>query len=246
MDSQLDNVKKLLELKVGDSGRLEELKLRLENHKILFMSDRNYLESLSKQYLSGKTIPTINFKSEKINSNPFNSESIKTDENKNLGEIENITSVDPLPESTDNEKKETTLETVPLENKEETKKFKFSFKNKKKEPKSSYINTELHWFMDKVEFRRQSKLAIAIGIITIIFSFSVFFTIPPNESYTGWNSSFFHMVAIIATIITWIVMILTGCVLISLGAREVPKYPSLANAIQDYINQKIKESKNIN
>ena len=33
-----------------------------------------------------------------------------------------------------------------------------------------------------------------------------------------------------------------GGLLISLGARQVPKYPSLANAIQDYVNEKIKES----
>ena len=62
MDSQLENIRKLLELKVGDKGRLEELQQRLENHKILFISDRDYLETLVRQHLSGWIPPTTKVK----------------------------------------------------------------------------------------------------------------------------------------------------------------------------------------
>ena len=65
-----------MELQVGDKGRLEELQQRLENHKILFISDRDYLEKLVQQHLSGWIPPTTKVK-ENINSEP---EPIKLEE----------------------------------------------------------------------------------------------------------------------------------------------------------------------
>jgi hypothetical protein len=242
VDSQLENVRKLLELKVGDNGRLEELQQRLENHKILFISDRDYLETLVQQHLSGRIPPKIEPAKvkESIISKP-EPESIKIEEKVKSEELVIDKPKEPKIELPPEEKSGNVVDT-PLQNEGKPKKPKFSLKRKKKESKSSSVNTELHWFWNKVEFRRQSKLAIAIGIITILFSFSVFATLPPSGSYSGWNSSSMQMGAIVGAIITWIVMILTGTVLISLGARQVPKYPSLANAIQDYVNEKVKES----
>ncbi|MBS1268602.1 MAG: hypothetical protein MAG458_01333 [Nitrosopumilus sp.] len=129
---------------------------------------------------------------------------------------------------------------TPLQSEDEPKKSKFSLKRKKKEPKTSSINTELHWFWDKVEFRRQSKLAIAIGILAIISSFFILISL---ISTGGGMSSMAKQSLVIGGFIQFILSALIGIVLISLGARQVPKYPSLANAIQDYVNEKIKESK---
>ena len=214
MDSQLENIRKLLELKVGDKGRLEELQQRLENHKILFISDRDYLETLVRQHLSGWIPPTTKVKENIISELTPKIEPIKSEEK--TGEV-----VD-----------------TPLQSEDKPKKSKFSLKRKKKESKPSSVNTEQHWFWDKVEFRRQSKLAMAIGILAIISSF---FILISSITTGGGMSSSAQQSLIIGGFIQFILSVLIGIVLISLGARQVPKYPSLANAIQDYVNEKVKE-----
>ena len=234
MDSQLENVRKLLELQVGDKGRLEELQQRLENHKILFISDRDYLEKLVQQHLSGWIPPTTKVK-ENIISEP---EPIKSEE-KLPEELVIDTPEEPKIESPPEEKTAEVMD-KPLQSEDKPKKSKFSLKRKKKESKSSSINTELHWFWDKVEFRRQSKLAMAIGILAIISSFFILISLLAGSG--GMNNSA-QMPIVVGGLIQFILSVLIGIVLISLGAREVPKYPSLANAIQDYVNEKIKESK---
>lgn len=197
---------------------VEELQQRLENHKILFISDRDYLEKLVQQHLSGWIPPTIKVK-ENIVPDP---EPIKSEEKVKPEELVIDTPEEKLGEVMD----------TPLQSKDKPKKSKFSLKRKKKESKSSSINTELHWFWDKVEFRRQNKLAIAIRILAIISSFFILI------SSGGSMSSRAQQSLIIGGFIQFILSVLIGIVLISLGAREVPKYPSLANAIQDYVNEK--------
>jgi hypothetical protein len=55
----LEHVNKLLEMKVGDIGRLEHIKNTLENNKTLYTSDKKYVEDLTSKYLSNKKIGTI-------------------------------------------------------------------------------------------------------------------------------------------------------------------------------------------
>ena len=233
VDSQLENIRKLLELKVGDKGRLEELQQRLENHKILFISDRDYLETLVRQHLSGWIPPTTKVK-ENIISEP---EPIKSEEKVKPEELVIDKPEEPKIESPPEEKTGEVVDT-PLQSEDKPKKPKFSLKRKKKESKPSSVNTELHWFWDKVEFRRQSKLAIAIGILAIISSF---FILISSITTGGGMSSMAKQSLIIGGFIQFILSVLIGIVLISLGARQVPKYPSLVNAIQDYVNEKVKE-----
>ena len=51
MDNALENAKKLLQMDVGDQGRLEYIKETLTKNDQLFTSDKNYLENLTKKYL---------------------------------------------------------------------------------------------------------------------------------------------------------------------------------------------------
>ena len=51
MDDALENTKKLLEMGVGDLGRLEYIKEALTKNKRLFTSDKNYLENMTRKYL---------------------------------------------------------------------------------------------------------------------------------------------------------------------------------------------------
>ena len=236
MDSQLENIRKLLELKVGDKGRLEELQQRLENHKILFISDRDYLETLVRQHLSGWIPPTPKVK-ENIISEP---EPTKSEEKVEPVELVIEKPEEPKTESLPEQKEVEVVENIPLQSEDKPKKSKFSLKRKKKESTSSGVNTELHWFWDKVEFRRQSKLAMAIGILAIISSFFILISLLAGSG--GMNNSAQQPI-VVGGLIQFILSVLIGIVLISLGAREVPKYPSLANAIQDYVDKKIKESK---
>lgn len=53
--SLLDDVKKLLSLGIGDTGRLEHIKITLEDGKTLYDSDEQYIIKLTEQYLSDKT-----------------------------------------------------------------------------------------------------------------------------------------------------------------------------------------------
>ena len=50
MNSSLDNVYELLRLGYGDTYRLEDIKQRLENGKVLYASDNDYLQKLVYQY----------------------------------------------------------------------------------------------------------------------------------------------------------------------------------------------------
>jgi len=109
---------------------------------------------------------------------------------------------------------------------------------KKKENKIEKSNAELlhfNWFFDKVKFRRQSRLAMALGILAMLSSFSIFFM---GGIYGGSGLDIF------SKFITWILIMLSGIALVSLGARKVPDYPSLANAIEDFVKNEIKQSKN--
>ena len=49
---------------------------------------------------------------------------------------------------------------------------------------------------------------------------------------------------IFSKFIIWILIMLSGLALVSLGARKVPDYPSLANTIEDFVKNEIKQSKN--
>jgi hypothetical protein len=50
VNSSLDNVYEILRLGYGDTYRLEDIKKRLENGKILYVSDNDYLQKLVYQY----------------------------------------------------------------------------------------------------------------------------------------------------------------------------------------------------
>ena len=89
-----------------------------------------------------------------------------------------------------------------------------------------YPSVSRDWFWDTVEFRSQSRLAIGLGIFQIICSFLLIFM--PGDVLTKF--------------LMFILMICVGAVLISLGARQVPNYPSLKYAIEDYVDSKIKHS----
>lgn len=51
-DNLLENVKNLLSLGVGDSGRLEHIRNTLEKNKPLYSSDKNYVDKLVESYLT--------------------------------------------------------------------------------------------------------------------------------------------------------------------------------------------------
>lgn len=242
MDFQLENVRKLLELKVGDKGRLEELQQRLENHRILFISDRDYLETLTQQHLSGWIPPKI--EPIKVKENIISELTPKIEPTKAEEKVKPEELVIEKPEelkieSPPEQKEVEVVENIPLQSEDKPKKSKFSLKRKKKESKPSSVNTELHWFWDKVEFRRQSKLAIAIGILAILSSF---FILVSSITTGGGMSSSAKQSLVVGGLIQFILSVLIGIVLISLGSRQVPKYPSLVTAIQDYVNEIVEES----
>ena len=88
--------------------------------------------------------------------------------------------------------------------------------------KASEEKTEVDWFFGVVRFDHQSIAAIIVGILTILSGLYVFFLT-----------------------LDWIsvgIVILSGIALLSLGARKVPDYDTLANAIEDYIKQEIGNS----
>jgi len=63
VNSLLDDVNALLELKQGDLGRLEHIKATLESRNVLFISDTKYLRELTKEYLEdnkGKRLERFN------------------------------------------------------------------------------------------------------------------------------------------------------------------------------------------
>jgi len=88
--------------------------------------------------------------------------------------------------------------------------------------KASEEKTEVDWFFGVVRFDHQSIAAIIVGILTILSGLYVFFFM------FDWISGG--------------IVILSGSALLSLGARKVPDYDTLASAIEDYIKQEIGNS----
>ena len=114
-----------------------------------------------------------------------------------------------------------------IESKNPLKAHRQIFKRKKRSKAEPYPSVSRDWFWDTVEFRSQSRLAIGLGILQIIFSILMLFFLPGDP---------------MLSLLMFIVMICVGAVLISLGARQVPNYPSLKYAIEDYVDSKIKHS----
>jgi hypothetical protein len=114
-----------------------------------------------------------------------------------------------------------------IESKNPLKAHRQIFKRKKGSKAEPYSSVSRDWFWDTVEFRSQSRLAIGLGILQIIFSILTLIFLPGDG---------------ILSLLMFIVMICVGAVLISLGARQVPDYPSLKYAIEDYVGSKIKHS----
>ena len=112
-----------------------------------------------------------------------------------------------------------------IESKNPLKAHRQIFKRKKRS--KPYPSVSRDWFWDTVEFRSQSRLAIGLGILQIIFSILMLFFLPGDP---------------MLSLLMFIVMICVGAVLISLGARQVPDYSSLKYAIEDYVGSKIKHS----
>jgi len=113
-----------------------------------------------------------------------------------------------------------------IESKNPLKAHRQIFKRKKRSKAEPYPSVSRDWFWDTVEFRSQSRLAIGLGIFQIICSFLLIFM--PGDVLTKF--------------LMFILMICVGAVLISLGARQVPNYPSLKYAIEDYVDSKSKHS----
>ena len=55
LTSLLDDVKKLLEMGMGDTSRLEHIKQTLEENKTMYGSDKDYLEKLTLEHLRNIT-----------------------------------------------------------------------------------------------------------------------------------------------------------------------------------------------
>ena len=113
-----------------------------------------------------------------------------------------------------------------IESKNPLKAHRQIFKRKKRSKIEPYPSVSRDWFWDTVEFRSQSRLAIGLGILQIIFS--ILMLLLPGDPMLKF--------------LMFIVMLCVGAVLISLGARQVPNYPSLKYAIEDYVDSKIKHS----
>ena len=126
-------------------------------------------------------------------------------------------------------KKESTAKILEEERKKAETKLEQKGFFKRKIPRRTGKDTVLRpdWFWDQVEFRRQSNLAIGLGIFQMICSIFMLLWFP-GDFFTK--------------LLMFIVMICIGAVLISLGARHVPNYPSLKYAIQDYVDSKTKHS----
>ena len=101
------------------------------------------------------------------------------------------------------------------------------FKRKKKSKAEPYPSVGIDWFWDKVEFKRQSHLAIGLGIFQLIGAIFMILWFP-GDAFTKF--------------LMFILWLCIGAVLISLGAREVPNYASLKYAIEDYVDSKSKHS----
>ena len=182
---------KLLKMKLGDRGRIETIKARAEQGRILYELDKKYVEKMAAY---------IKYEDE---SKP----EIKSEEKKNKVHQKQTHFYIPEQETSSEDKS----------------KKRFSFFERKKKPKEEPRKKD--WFFDRVEFRRQSTLALIIGILQVIGSF-VFLIYPMGD---------FMMKVVI-----FFIAMLFGFVMISLGSRRVPNYSSLRNSIQEYIDERIK------
>ena len=115
-----------------------------------------------------------------------------------------------------------------LERHEESKKSKFSLKRNKKYTKLTKFYTKSDWVENKVEFKRKSKLLLALGIIINIFSFQICLM---SFSFTsGISDSGIWFGVMFGIFIMWFLIIIIGSILISRGANQVAKYPTLVNS----------------
>ena len=115
-----------------------------------------------------------------------------------------------------------------LERHEESKKSKFSLKRNKKYTKLTKFYTKSDWVKNKVEFKRKSKLLLALGIIINIFSFQICLM---SFSFTsGISDSGISFGVQFGIFIMWFLIIIIGSILISRGANQVAKYPTLVNS----------------
>ena len=65
MTSLLDDAKRMLELGYGDIPRLKNIKETLEANKMLFVSDRKYLNKLTKDHPENTLVSTNKYDSDK-------------------------------------------------------------------------------------------------------------------------------------------------------------------------------------
>jgi len=84
----------------------------------------------------------------------------------------------------------------------------------------------------KVTFKNQSNLTIVMGILAIIGSFGIWM-IPFGSSGSGDG---------IFKFIYWIIVVLFGIALISLGQRKVPDYDTFFDAILEFVEKAMKDS----
>ncbi len=90
MTSLLDDAKRILELGYGDIPRLTHIKETLEANKMLYVSDRKYLNKLTKDHPEKNTVTTSKYDSDK----PTN---YSADDNLELDELEEKIRVESEP-----------------------------------------------------------------------------------------------------------------------------------------------------
>lgn len=74
-DNWLEDVNRLIDLGVGDKGRLEHIKDSLQNNKTLYDSDKDYLQKLKEQYLKTGSVSEKHESSDSTESHTENSSS---------------------------------------------------------------------------------------------------------------------------------------------------------------------------
>ena len=90
MTSLLDDAKRILELGYGDIPRLTHIKETLEANKMLFVSDRKYLNILTKDHPENPEVKTSQYGSEKPTS-------YSSDNNMDIDELEEKIRVESEP-----------------------------------------------------------------------------------------------------------------------------------------------------
>ena len=90
MTSLLDDAKRMLDLGYGDIPRLTYIKETLEANKMLYVSDRKYLNKLTKDYPEKNLVTTSKYDSDK----PTN---YSADDNLELDELEEKIRVESEP-----------------------------------------------------------------------------------------------------------------------------------------------------